>query len=76
MKLTEQKFAALWIRKDTNCDELTIVVANTIAGACASTDYFDKTDIKLIGTYHQNMVKHEKEEMIAPSTSGITLEKI
>jgi len=59
-----------------NCDELTIVVANTIAGACASTDYFDKIDIKLIGTYHQNMVKHEKEEMIAPSISGITLEKI
>ena len=57
-------------------DELKIVVANTIAGACASTDCFDKTDVKLIGTYHQNMVQHERAEMTAPKISGAKIIRV
>lgn len=41
-------------------DVLTIVVANTIANACANTAYFDKQDIRDVGPYHANMIKYEE----------------
>lgn len=52
-------------------DSLKIVVANTIANACASTKYFEIQDIRDVGPYHEKMSIGEKE---APA--GGLLQKI
>jgi len=57
-------------------DELKIVVANTIANAVTSTDYFNRQDIKFVGPYHENMAKHESGDKTIPGLLGtIALEK-
>lgn len=44
-------------------DQLKIVLANTIANACNSTDYFDVMDIRDVGCYHEKMkLEEEKAE--------------
>ena len=44
-------------------DKLKIVLANTIANACNSTDYFDANDIRDVGCYHERMkLAEEKTE--------------
>lgn len=42
-------------------DEIKIIVSNTVANACANTDYFDKTPIEWVGPYHEKMIVHEKK---------------
>ena len=42
-------------------DSLKIVVANTVANACASTKYFEIQDIRDVGPYHEKMSIWEKE---------------
>ena len=42
--------------------EITVVVANTIANACANTEFFDVSDPADVGPYHKNMILCEREE--------------
>jgi len=58
-----------------NGDELKIVVANTIANAITSTDYFKLQDPKNVGPYHENMSKHEATDKTIPEISGIRLKQ-
>lgn len=58
-------------------DELKIVVANTIANAVTSTEFFSLQDIKNVGTYHENMAKNEETDKTVPSIGeNIILERI
>ena len=44
-------------------DQLKIVLANTIANACNSTDYFEAMDVRDVGCYHERMkLAEEKTE--------------
>lgn len=57
-------------------DELKIVVANTIANAVTSTEYFKLQDSKNVGPYHENMEKHEETDKTIPGIIGdVMLEK-
>lgn len=58
-----------------NGDELRIVVANTIANAITSTEYFKLQDPKNVGPYHENMSKREAADKAIPEISGIRLIK-
>ncbi len=58
-----------------NGDELRIVVANTIANAITSTDYFKLQDSKNVGPYHENMSKREALDKALPEISGVKLIK-
>ena len=45
-------------------DHLTVVVSNTPANVCASTDYFDRSDAAHVGPYHATM---KVSESLAPA---------
>lgn len=57
-------------------DELKIIVANTIANACCVTDFFEVQDIKDVGPYHENMIKHEAKVPAGGLFGPVVLEKI
>ena len=54
-------------RNKNNGRALKIIVANTYANECARTDYFDKADIRDVGSYHEKM--HLKE--LAAKSGGL-----
>ena len=56
--------------------ELTVVVANTAANACAHTDYFAKTDVKDVGPYHARMTLKEQMETGGGLLGPVILEKL
>lgn len=57
-------------------EEVTVVVANTIANACSNTDYFTVQDIRDVGPYHENMIKRERMEPAGGLLGPVRLERI
>ena len=57
-------------------EKIEIFVSTTYANACAVTDYFEKTDKKIIGQYSDRMVKHERNAPAGGFTGKINLYKV
>ena len=63
-------------KADGNEKSLRITVANTAANECARTDYFDRTDIRDVGPYHEKMKGLEKKMGCGGLFGPVTLQRI
>jgi len=57
-------------------DELKIVVANTIANACKSTDFFERQDKRDVGPYHEKMNSLESQVPAGGLIGPVVIEKV